>query len=72
MILIHDAHINAEKTGPFPVAAYSALLMNISEGKCYSITEMNAFLQQAGFRQPDYFSTAADRSVITATKGREP
>ena len=25
MIVVHDAHINAAKTGPLPVAAYSAL-----------------------------------------------
>jgi predicted O-methyltransferase YrrM len=68
MLIVHDAHINAEKTGPLPVAAYSALLMNISEGKCYSITEMNGYLREAGFSRMDYFPTAADRSVITALK----
>jgi len=35
-IVVHGAHIHAAKTGPLPVAAYSALLMTISEGKCYS------------------------------------
>jgi len=67
-LLIHDAHINAEKTGPLPVAAYSALLMNISEGKCYSVTEMSDYLQRAGFTGLNYFPTAADRSVIAAMK----
>jgi hypothetical protein len=38
--MIHDAHINAAKNGPLPVAEYSVLLMFASEGKCYSISEM--------------------------------
>ena len=70
MIVIHDAHINADKTGPLPVAAYSALLMNITEGKCYSVAEMEGYLTAAGFTAPQYLPTAADRSVITATKPR--
>jgi predicted O-methyltransferase YrrM len=68
MIVIHDAHINAGKSGPLPVAAYSALLMTITEGKCYSEKEMAGYLQQAGFSGMTYSPTAADRSVITARK----
>ena len=68
MLIIHDAHINAQKNGPLPVAAYSALLMNISEGKCYSVSEMSDYLQQAGFSNLEYLPTAADRSVMTAIK----
>jgi predicted O-methyltransferase YrrM len=68
MIIIHDAHINADKTGPLPVAAYSALLMTITEGKCYSEKEMAGYLTEAGFGDIAYAPTAADRSVITARK----
>jgi predicted O-methyltransferase YrrM len=68
MIVIHDAHINAAKTGPLPVAAYSALLMTITEGKCYSETEMAEYLQDAGFDNVKHIPTAADRSIITAGK----
>ena len=68
LIIIHDAHINAEKTGPLPVAAYSALLMNITEGKCYSIAEMKEYLQKAGFADFHFSETAADRSILTARK----
>ncbi len=68
MLIIHDAHLNAEKTGPLPVASYSALLMNICEGRCYSVTEIRDYLRQTGFSALDYFPTAADRSVITARK----
>jgi hypothetical protein len=68
LIVIHDAHINAEKTGPLPVAAYSALLMNITEGKCYSIREMEDLLTEAGFREVKYQTTVVDRSFMTARK----
>ncbi|MFO1447434.1 MAG: methyltransferase [Opitutaceae bacterium] len=68
LLLVHDAHINADKTGPLPVAAYSALLMSVTEGKCYSLGEMDTLLTEAGFRDMTYTPTAADRSVITARK----
>ena len=68
MIIIHDAHLNADKTGPLPVAAYSALLMTITEGKCYSEKEMAGYLAKAGFGEVACVSVAADRSVITARK----
>jgi hypothetical protein len=66
--VVHDAHINATKTGPLPVAAYSALLMNITEGKCYSEKEMEDLLKNAGFENVNYSPTVADRSIITARK----
>jgi precorrin-6B methylase 2 len=68
MIIIHDAHLNPDKTGPLPVAAYSALLMTITEGKCYSEKEMGDYLAEAGFGDMAWAPTAADRSVITARK----
>ena len=68
MIVIHDAHINSDKTGPLAVAEYSVLLMTISEGKCYSEKEMSDFLHKAGFSSVRYFPTVVDRSVITAKK----
>jgi SAM-dependent methyltransferase len=68
LILIHDAHLNAEKSGPLPVAEYSALLMNVSEGRCYSVREMETYLQRAGFREFTFKPTALHRSVITARK----
>jgi SAM-dependent methyltransferase len=68
LLLIHDAHINAEKTGPLPVAQYSALLMQVTEGKCYSVGEMRAYVTDAGFEWQAFHQTAADRSVIVAKK----
>jgi SAM-dependent methyltransferase len=68
MLIVHDAHLNADKTGPLPVAKYSALLMSVTEGKCYSIAEMETLLGEAGFVDCRYAPTVADRSVITAVK----
>ncbi len=67
LLIIHDAFINAEKTGPLPVAEYSALLMHSTQGKCYSITEYAALLKDAGFQPGDYRDTAADRGFMIAT-----
>lgn len=68
LLVIHDAHINEDKTGPLPVAKYSALLMHATEGKCYSLGEMRGLLGEAGFTGVSFIPTAADRSLVTATK----
>ncbi len=68
LLVVHDCHINKQKTGPLPVANYSALLMHSTEGKCYSLGEMAVFLNDAGFEWRDFQSTAADRSFILAQK----
>jgi 3-hydroxy-5-methyl-1-naphthoate 3-O-methyltransferase len=67
LLVIHDAFINADKTGPLPVAEYSTLLMHSSQGKCYSTAEYAAFMTEAGFAPGEYRDTAADRGVMTAT-----
>ena len=68
MLIIHDAHLNAEKDGPLPIAEYSVLLMFSTEGKCYSMREMQNMLGEAGFSDVKLVPTAAHRSVITAQK----
>ena len=68
LLAIHDAHLHADKTGPLPVAAYSALLMSVTEGKCYSTAEMESLLTAAGFHDFHFALTAADRSLLTALK----
>jgi hypothetical protein len=47
---------------------YSALLMNITEGRCYSTAEMRAFFDETGFEWLDFGATAMDRSYILARK----
>ncbi len=68
MVVIHDAHVNREKNGPLAVAAYSVFLMASTEGKCYSIGEMDSMSAEIGFRNFRYRPTAVDHSVITARK----
>lgn len=68
MVIVHDMHLNAEKTGPLPVAEYSAILMHSTEGRCYSVSEMERYLGESGFVHPKFTLTAADRSIITALK----
>jgi len=67
-LVVHDAFINGEKTGPLHVAEYSALLMQITEGKCYSLKEMRALLTAAGFEWVDHQPTAVNRSYILARR----
>ena len=68
LLVVHDAHINGDKTGPLHVAEYSALLMNITEGKCYSLREMGGYLADAGFEWLDHQPTAVGRSFILARR----
>jgi hypothetical protein len=70
MILIHDAHLNRQKTGPLPVAAHSVFLMAVTEGRYYSISEIESFLKEAGFSGMKYRKNALDHSIITARKMR--
>ena len=71
LLIVHDAYINAEKTGPLHVAEYSALLMNITEGKCYSLAEMRVYLDGAGFEWVEYQPTAVGRGYVLARRGGE-
>ena len=68
LLIIHDAFINADKTGPLPVAQYSALLMHSTEGKCYSLGEIRTYLNALGFEWLDHKPSGADRSFVTARK----
>ncbi|MFT5465462.1 MAG: putative O-methyltransferase YrrM [Verrucomicrobiales bacterium] len=68
LIVIHEALINREKTGPLAEAEYSALLMNVTQGKCYSVSEYEKILMGLGFEQPTHQDTIADRGVMTAVK----
>jgi SAM-dependent methyltransferase len=72
LLIVHDAFINATKTGPLPVAAYSALLMHSTQGKCYSTAEYEEYLRAAGFRECRFSTTVADRGFMTAHKPKCP
>lgn len=68
LVIIHDAHLNADKSGPLHVAEYSAMLMHSTEGRCYSVAESREYLRDAGFRSVKFTPTAAARGIIVAAK----
>ena len=69
LVLVHDAYLNAAKNGPLHVAEYSVLLMHSSEGRCYSVAEMESYLVDAGFKDVTYIAGAAARGAVSARKG---
>lgn len=68
MIMIHDAHINRQKTGPMSVAEYSVLVMFATKGKCYAVGEMEEILGSAGFKKIKFKPTIWNRSIIVGHK----
>ena len=67
-IVIHDAFLDTAKDGPLPIAAYSVLLMHVTQGRCYSIGEMDGWLTAAGFSTAAVVPTAVLRSAMVATR----
>ncbi|MBB5039871.1 methyltransferase [Prosthecobacter dejongeii] len=68
LLIIHDAFIHADKTGPQHVAEYSCLLMHSTQGKCYSTGEYAELLVEAGFTPGDYQDTVVGRGFMVAVK----
>lgn len=68
LLVVHDAFLNAEKSGPLPVAQYSALLMHSTEGRCYSVAELRSWMEEVGLEWIQHQPTAADRSYVLARK----
>lgn len=68
MLVAHEAFLNAEKSGPLPVAEYSTILATITQGRCYGVGEIGDLLEAIGFREVTNFATAADRSAIVARR----
>ena len=68
LLVIHDAFINADKTGPLHAAEYSCLLMHSTQGKCYSITEYADLMNDAGFTPGDYHDTVVARGFMTGVR----
>ena len=69
LIVIHEVFINDCKTGTIPAAAYSALLMQVTQGKCYTPREYGTLLKELGFEVGSYQDTMGDRGFMTAIKG---
>ncbi len=60
--------LNADKSGPLQIAGYSVLLMHVTQGRCYSVAEMSAWLVETGFSTPREVPSAVGRSALVATK----
>jgi acetylserotonin N-methyltransferase len=68
MVMVHDRHLNREKTGPLRIAEHSVFLMASTEGRYYSIAEIEEFLAAAGFQDFDYRDVTLGYSVISGKK----
>jgi len=67
-IVIHDAFLDAEKNGPAQIAAYSVLLLHVTQGRCYGVGEMADWLIAQGFEAPKHVQGGALRSALVARK----
>jgi acetylserotonin N-methyltransferase len=68
LLVIHDAFLNADKTGPLTIARYSVLLAHGTQGRCYSVGEMASWMLDAGFESPRGVPSAVNRSALVARK----
>jgi hypothetical protein len=60
----HDAHLDADESGPLDVAEYSVLLCHSTYGRCYSVREIEALLVRTGFVDVHTVPTAAGRTIV--------
>lgn len=68
-IIIHEMLYNDEKTGPFPIAAFSVIMLGWTEGEQYSGSELSAMLTEAGFTDIQAKPTFGYYNIVT---GRKP
>ncbi len=68
-IIVHEMLYNDEKTGPFPIAAFSVIMLGWTEGEQYSGSELSAMLTEAGFTDIQAKPTFSYYSIVT---GRKP
>ena len=68
LLIVHDAFLNAEKTGPLHVSEYSVLLMHVTQGRCYSEKEIGDWAGVFGFQYLETVPTAAARSAMVFGK----
>jgi predicted O-methyltransferase YrrM len=67
-VIIHEAFLNADKTGSAEIAAYSVLLLHVTQGRCYSVAELTEWMREAGFGEPAHVASAVGRSALVARK----
>lgn len=69
-IIVHEIlYDDIGKTGPFPAAALSMIMLGWGEGEQYSGPQIQSFLEEAGFRDIQIIPTYGYHSIVT---GRKP
>jgi 3-hydroxy-5-methyl-1-naphthoate 3-O-methyltransferase len=68
-LVIHDAFLNDDNSGPLHAAEYSVTLAYATRGRCYGTQEMSEWLTAAGFHSIDYRPTLAARGIMVARMG---
>jgi SAM-dependent methyltransferase len=68
LLIVHDAYLDSDKSGPLSIASYSVLLMHVTQGRCYSILEMSEWMMEAGFARPTHVPSALGRSALIGHK----
>jgi hypothetical protein len=63
-IVDYDVHGGGSRSA----AAYSALLMHATEGRCYSVAEIGALMRRAGFVEVELRPTIGNRSAVCARR----
>lgn len=68
-ILLHEMLMDDDGCGPFPAAAFSVLMLLGTRGRQYSLPELRAFLEEAGFTGVDALRTGGGYySLVSARK----
>lgn len=68
-IVVHEIlYDDAGKTGPFPAAATSMIMLGWGEGEQYSGAQIRGFLEEAGFYDTQIIPAFGYHSIVTALK----
>jgi acetylserotonin N-methyltransferase len=68
LLIVHDTFLNPDKSGPLHVAEYSVLLMHVTQGRCYSESEITEWAAEASFTPINHVPSAANRSALLFQK----
>jgi cyclopropane fatty-acyl-phospholipid synthase-like methyltransferase len=67
-ILLHEALLDDDKTGPFTVAAFTVTMLTWTEGQQYSGRELTEMLTAAGFQDVRITSAFYPYSIVEARR----
>lgn len=67
-LLIHDAFLSDDLSGPVGTALYSIALFTLTEGRAYSRAEVASWLGEVGFEAGAVLSTLVLAGLITANR----